>query len=78
MEPQQIINTILGLLVGLLAWLGREVWSSIQDVKRTLGGMQRELPEKYVQKSDLKDSLGELRDLLHRIWDRLEQKADKP
>lgn len=78
MESQHLINTLFALVMALLGWLGRELWSTVKDIKRSLSEVQRELPEKYVQKEDLKDALGEMRNLLHRIWDRLDSKVDKP
>ena len=77
MTLQEILNSFAGVALAVLGWFAREVWSAVQEMKRDLGVLREELPKTYVTRNDYKDDIRELKEMLARIFDRLDDKADK-
>ena len=70
---QQTINLILGACMAVAGWFARELWTAVQELKNDLA----KLPLTYVARQDYKDDMREIKDMLSKIFDRLENKADK-
>jgi cell fate (sporulation/competence/biofilm development) regulator YmcA (YheA/YmcA/DUF963 family) len=70
---QQTINLILGGCMGVAGWFARELWTAVQELKNDLS----KLPTIYVVRQDYKDDMREVKEMLSKIFDRLENKADK-
>jgi hypothetical protein len=77
-DVQGIVNVVLGVLITLIAWLARELWSAVKELKTDLGKLREDLPQRYVLKEDYRRDIYEIKDLLGKIFDRLDSKADKP
>lgn len=77
MTLQEIFNIIGGTALAAIGWFARELWTAVQDLKRDLGMLREELPKTYVTRNDYKDDIRELKEMLARIFDRLDDKADK-
>jgi hypothetical protein len=77
MTLQEILNSFAGVALAVLGWFAREVWSAVQEMKRDLGVLREELPKTYVTRNDYKDDIRELKEMLARIFDRLDAKVDK-
>ena len=77
MTLQEILNSFAGVALAVLGWFAREVWSAVQELKRDLGVLREELPKTYVTRNDYKDDIRELKEMLARIFDRLDAKVDK-
>ena len=73
MMDQQTINLILGACMAVAGWFARELWTAVQDLKTDLS----KLPTIYVARLDYKDDMREVKEMLSKIFDRLENKADK-
>jgi hypothetical protein len=54
-------------------WFARELWTAVQDLKNDLS----KLPLTYVARLDYKDDMREVKEMLSKIFDRLDNKADK-
>jgi chromosome segregation ATPase len=84
MEFQTVIN---GLLTGGSAiggWLAKELWSAtkaqsaeIHDLRRELADLKEEIARNRVHREDFKEAIREVKEMLNKIIDKLEQKADK-
>jgi len=74
MIDQQTINIALGAVMSVIGWFARELWTAVQQLKNDLA----ELPKIYVARSDYKDDMREIKEMLGKIFDRLDNKADKP
>jgi len=70
---QQTINLILGACMAVAGWFARELWTAVQDLKNDLS----KLPLVYVARQDYKDDMREVKEMLGKIFDRLENKVDK-
>jgi hypothetical protein len=74
---QSIINFILMGVSTVLGWFAREMWAAVKDLKIDLAKLREELPKHYVAKEDYRDDIKELKEMLSKIFDKLENKADK-
>jgi hypothetical protein len=77
MEPQFLINSGLSLACLVIGWLARELWTSVKLLQSDLTSLSVELPKTYVTRDDYRSDLKEIKDMLGKIFDRLDGKADK-
>lgn len=77
MESQHLINVMLGISSAVFGWLARELWTAVKDLKEDLTKLSVELPKTYVTRDDYRADLKEIKDMLGKIFDRLDHKADK-
>ena len=73
MMDQQTINLILGACMAVAGWFARELWTAVQELKNDLS----KPPTIYVVRQDYKDDMREVKEMLSKIFDRLDNKADK-
>jgi hypothetical protein len=73
METQQIINVALGLI----AFLGGWVLNNITRTIERLDTDARAMPSTYVSKDDYRHDIAEVKEMLGKIFDKLDTKADK-
>lgn len=78
MEWQPIFNIGLLAAIGLIGWLGRELWNAVKELRKDLTTIEVALPTSYVRKDEFKDGLQEIKIMLVKISDKLDGKADKP
>jgi len=76
-DPQTIINMGISVACAAAGWWLRILWEAQQRLQRDLTELEKELPHNYVLKADYKEDLQEIKDMLQKIFDRLESKADK-
>lgn len=77
MESQHFINVALSITCAIFGWLARELWTAVKDLKEDLTKLSVELPKTYVTRDDYRSDLKEIKDMLGKIFDRLDNKADK-
>ena len=77
MEWQTIINVGGSALLAALGWFARQIWDSVQELKRDVQKIEVDLPTNYVRKVDIEARFDKLEAILARIFDKIEQKADK-
>ena len=77
MDSQYLINTALGLGFSVLGWFARELWSAVKELKSDLSKLREDLPKSYVAKDDYRDDLNEIKNMLGKIFDKLDNKQDK-
>jgi len=74
MESQQLFNFVVAvgafLAVFVFNWITRKI--------QKLEDQMAELPKEYVAKEDYRTDIKEVKDILRQIFDRLENKQDKP
>ena len=70
---QQLLNILFGAALTVAGWFARELWSAVQELKTDLS----KLPLVYVARQDYRDDMKEIKDMLGKIFDRLENKQDK-
>jgi hypothetical protein len=77
MEPQTIINIAGGLTLSIVGWLARELWGAVKDLREDIHRIEVDLPKNYVLRADLDARMKRIEDMLQRIDDKLDAKADK-
>jgi chaperonin cofactor prefoldin len=77
MDMNLIINIVLGVCLSVGGWFVRQMWDAVQNLKQDIQRIEVELPTSYVRKSDLDARLDKIDDMLEKLFDRLNSKADK-
>jgi hypothetical protein len=77
MEAQQLVDLGLGVGFAILGWFARELWSAVKELKVDLSKLRENLPKTYVAKDDYRDDLNEIKTMLGKIFDKLDNKQDK-
>jgi len=74
MESQQLFNFVVAvgafLAVFVFNWITRKI--------QKLEDQMAELPKEYVAKEDYRTDIKEVKDILRQIFDKLDNKQDKP
>jgi hypothetical protein len=78
MDSQDLLNMAFGVASSVLGWFAREMWSAVKELKSDLAKLREELPRTYVVRDDYKDDIREIKEMLTKLFDRLDNKADKP
>ena len=77
LDHQVIINAGLGVLLALVGWFARQVWDAVKDLQREIRDIEVDLPRNYIRRDEFMDNMREIKDMLGKIFDRLDNKADK-
>jgi len=77
MDLQIAINISLGALMSVLGWFAHEVWGAVRDLKLDVSDLREDLPKTYVMKEDYREDVREIKEMLVRIFDKLDGKADR-
>lgn len=77
MDINTIINIVLGVALSVGGWFVRQMWDAVQQLKSDIQKIEVELPTNYVRKADLDARLDKIDDMLEKLFDRLNSKADK-
>ena len=77
MEYQSLLNAGLVLVSSVTGWFARELWAAVKELKADLAKLREDLPKEYVAKNDYKDDIRELKDMIGKIFDKLDSKSDK-
>lgn len=63
--------------MAVIGWFARELWSAVKELKSDLSKLREDLPKAYVTKDDYRQDIRELKEIMNKIFDRLENKQDK-
>jgi hypothetical protein len=77
MDWQNIINIAGGAALATIGWFARQLWDAVQKLKSDMSSLELSISNNYVKKDDFKDGVKELKDMLGKIFDRLDSKADR-
>lgn len=77
MDIQTLLNIVFGLFSAVVGWFAREMWAAVKELKSDLAKLREDLPKEYVAKDDFRDGIREIKDMLGKLFDRLDHKADK-
>jgi hypothetical protein len=73
MDTQQIINVALGLIAFLGGWVLNNISRAIERLDTDV----RAMPVNYVSKDDYRRDIAEIKEMLGKIFDKLDSKVDK-
>jgi hypothetical protein len=77
MELQQLINVVLGITMSVVGWFARELWSVVKELKTDLSKLREDLPKTYVGRDDYREDMRDVKVMLDKIFDKLDNKQDK-
>ena len=77
MDWQLIFNALLGGLLSLLGWLCNELWTNLKSLQKQIHKLEVDVANTYAKKDELEIRFDKLEEMLNRIFDKLERKADK-
>jgi Tfp pilus assembly protein PilO len=81
---QEIINILFGAILTIVGWFFRELWANQQKHKEDLWAVTQKikedlsvLPQIYVSRQDYREDLKDVKDMLAKIFEKLDNKQDK-
>jgi len=77
METQTLIDSALFASSSILGWLARELWSAVKELKSDLARLREDLPKTYILREDYKQDIRDIKEMIGKIYDKLDNKADK-
>jgi len=77
MDWQNIINLLGGAALTVVGWFARQLWDAVQKLKEDVSQLELSISENYVKKDDFKDGIKELKEMLGKIFDKLDSKQDR-
>lgn len=77
MEYQNLINSIAGFAFTVAGWFAREMWAAVKELKSDLAKLREELPKTYMTRDDSREDFKEIKEMLGKIFDKLDSKVDK-
>ena len=77
MDVQTTINLVGGAILAVIGWFARQLYQSVKDLQNDIRKIEVGLPTSYVAKTDFNDTMREIRNMFEKIFDKLDNKADK-
>jgi len=77
MDWQNVINIVIGSLLAVGGWFARQLWDAVQKLKSDISRLELTISDNYVKKDDWKDGIKELKEMLGKIFDKLDSKQDR-
>lgn len=76
-ETQTLINVAMAGIMSCIGWFARTLWDAVKELRSDLHKLEIDLPSHYIKKNEFLDSMKEIKDILNRMMDKLDEKADK-
>jgi len=73
MTIQEIFNVLISALGVLALWILNSISNKIKDLEND----NKEMPHYYVSKEDYRSDISDIKQMLNKIFDRLDAKVDK-
>lgn len=77
MEGQQLFNGIITVGSVMGGWVLKTIWDTMKDLKQEVRTLALEVHQDFARRDDVKDAIREIKEMLVRIFDKLDDKADK-
>jgi len=84
MDWQNLINIGAGSVLAIGGWFCRQLWDSVKELKKDIADLRLHVSEQYVKKSEvqtleeqMEKRFDRLEQLIARLYDKIDQKADK-
>jgi len=77
MDWQIVFNIVGGAVLSVIGWFARVLWDSVQELRKDLKQIEIHLPTHYVKKDELSIRFDRIEQLLDKLYEKLEQKADR-
>lgn len=77
MEILGAFQMLMAVAISVAGWFLRSLWGNQTALEKTLMQHQMDAAEKYVRKDDYRADITEIKGMLDKIFNQLNQKADK-
>jgi len=77
MDNQSLFNLVAGTALTVTGWFARELWTAVKELKSDLAKLREDLPRTYVAREDYKQDIRELKEMISKLFDKLDNKSDK-
>lgn len=84
MDWQQVINFVGAAALSVIGWFARQLWEAVNELKRDVNSLELHVSENYVKKvdlnslkSDINVRFDRLEQLMDKVYDKLDNKADR-
>ena len=81
---QGLFNIVVGVVNLLLGWLLKVIWDSVRDLRSAdtalaakVNSIEVLVAGEYLKKDEFVESMREVKEMLSKIFDKLDGKADK-
>ena len=78
MDTQTLVNSLLAICGGLAGVVLKAMWNALTQLRRDMADLQESISRNYVRRDDFRDHAKRVEELLDRIYEKLDGKADKP
>jgi len=77
MDTQSIINLAGGAILTVIGWFARTIYDAVNELRRDIHELEVDIPKMYVAKEDFNITMKHIETMFQRIYDKLDDKADK-
>ena len=77
MDFQTVLNICAAASVTVFGWFARELWVAVKELKEDIHKIEVELPSNYLRRDEFTDNMKEIKEMLSKISDKLDDKMDK-
>lgn len=77
MDLQTILNLTGAAILAIMGWFARQLYDAVENLREDLHQIEVDMPRSYVSKADFSDTMKEIRGIVEKIYDKLDNKADK-
>lgn len=77
MDAQHLIDVLFGICGVLVGAVLKTMWADLKAMTRAMADLNEKISREYVRRDDYRDDITEIKGMLMRIFDKLEEKADK-
>jgi antirestriction protein len=78
MDAQHLIDALFGICGILVGAVLKTMWADLKSQTATIAALNEKLGREYVRRDDYRDDITEMKGMLARIFDKLDDKQDKP
>jgi hypothetical protein len=77
MDTQSIINLAGGAVLAAIGWFARTIYDAVNELRKDIHDLEVDIPKRYVAKDDFNITMKHIEDMFQRIYDKIDEKADK-
>ena len=77
MDVQTLINISAGAVLAAVGWFARQLYYAVENLRKSVHDIEIDLPKNYIQKKEFTEEMRDIKQMLSKIFDKLDGKADK-
>ena len=77
MDLQLMFNIIAGGILSVGGWFARQLWDAVKELRADLHKLEVDLPSNYIRRDEFAEGMKEIKGMLEKIFDKLDDKVDK-